>query len=245
MQQQLELANTETTKRLRNLEGSITRSFVEAGLALREIRDSGLFRLTHRTFDQYCRERWSMAGRNYANRLINAANFSEELREAGVTDLPRNEFHCRPIFQSDLSPEERKTAWLESCRQAKNGVPTSERVRAIVDWISDSRPTLDVGARCRILTGKLKGQEGIVSNIEGGAIVWVNLDNGDRFPCFAVEVEPIAAAPISIPDLSRPKPNLRQRVRQLEESLKAILGTVELPTEIRQQVESLLEQEVN
>ena len=62
-------------RRLTELEGVIERgrqTFVEVGQALAEIRDQRLYRDTHGTFEDYCRERWSMDRRN-ANRHIEAA----------------------------------------------------------------------------------------------------------------------------------------------------------------------------
>ena len=47
-------------------------TFYYVGSALLEIRDSRLYRSTHATFEDYCRDRWKMA-RNYANKLILAA----------------------------------------------------------------------------------------------------------------------------------------------------------------------------
>lgn len=62
-------------RRLTELEGVIERgrqTFVEVGEALAEIRDQRLYRDTHGTFEDYCRERWSMDRVN-AHRHIEAA----------------------------------------------------------------------------------------------------------------------------------------------------------------------------
>ncbi len=47
-------------------------TFVEVGQALLRIRDERLYRETHTTFEDYCRERWAMS-RSYAHRQIEAA----------------------------------------------------------------------------------------------------------------------------------------------------------------------------
>jgi protein gp37 len=60
---------------LRELEITIERglpTFVEVGQALGQIRSRKLYRLTHSTFEDYCRERWGMT-RQHANRLISAS----------------------------------------------------------------------------------------------------------------------------------------------------------------------------
>ena len=47
-------------------------------MALLRIRDERLYRETHKTFEQYCKERWGMA-RNYANKQIAAAQVAATL----------------------------------------------------------------------------------------------------------------------------------------------------------------------
>ncbi len=41
-----------------HLERKVERAFYEAGMALKELRDRRLYRSTHRTFEEYCRERF-------------------------------------------------------------------------------------------------------------------------------------------------------------------------------------------
>ena len=63
------------TGRLAALETTIERglaTFADVGLALLELRDGRLYRTTHGTFDDYCRERWQMTSRR-ALQLIEAA----------------------------------------------------------------------------------------------------------------------------------------------------------------------------
>jgi hypothetical protein len=47
-------------------------TFVEVGNALATIRDERLYRESHETFEDYCREAWGFA-RNYANKMIAAS----------------------------------------------------------------------------------------------------------------------------------------------------------------------------
>jgi hypothetical protein len=64
------------TGKLSELESVIERgvqTFAEVGDALAEIRDGRLYRQTHGTFEDYCRERWGFQ-RNYANKIISAAD---------------------------------------------------------------------------------------------------------------------------------------------------------------------------
>lgn len=53
----LELTPEEQSDRL-NLERRVEGAFLEAGQALMELRDRRLYRSTHRTFEEYCRERF-------------------------------------------------------------------------------------------------------------------------------------------------------------------------------------------
>jgi hypothetical protein len=55
-----------------SLKAARARFVVEAGTALRAIRDDTLFRLTHETFEDYIRQRWDM-DRTRAYQLIDAA----------------------------------------------------------------------------------------------------------------------------------------------------------------------------
>ena len=52
-----ELTDQEQSLRLQ-LERRVERAFLEAGQALMELRDRRLYRSTHRTFEEYCRERF-------------------------------------------------------------------------------------------------------------------------------------------------------------------------------------------
>lgn len=47
-------------------------NFIDVGNALSEIRDARLYRASHGTFEDYCRERWGMS-RQRASQLVDAA----------------------------------------------------------------------------------------------------------------------------------------------------------------------------
>ena len=68
------LSETEDARLARN-ETRISQglaSFVEVGEALSDIRDARLYRATHGTFEEYCKDRWSIS-RPRAYELMNAA----------------------------------------------------------------------------------------------------------------------------------------------------------------------------
>ncbi|WDD36140.1 hypothetical protein PQG02_31150 (plasmid) [Nostoc sp. UHCC 0926] len=60
-----ELTEQEISDRL-NLERKVERAFFEAGKALMELRDRRLYRSIHRTFEEYCRDRFG-----YTHRRVN------------------------------------------------------------------------------------------------------------------------------------------------------------------------------
>ena len=71
------------------------RGYVEAGEALRTIRDARLYRETHGTFEDYCRERWGW-NRNRADQLITSAATSLQLEGSGAP-APANEAQAREL----------------------------------------------------------------------------------------------------------------------------------------------------
>ncbi|MHC5822546.1 MAG: hypothetical protein ACYT04_43595, partial [Nostoc sp.] len=66
-----ELTEEEQRDRL-HLERRVERAFFEAGKALTELRDRRLYRSTHKTFEEYCRDRFGHS-RQQSNYLIAAA----------------------------------------------------------------------------------------------------------------------------------------------------------------------------
>lgn len=121
---------TGTTEALAQCEQVIERgirSFVEVGAALLKIREERLYLATHKTFDQYCRERWNWR-KSYANYQISAAEIVQGLTSAVV--IPEYENQVRPL--SVLPPEEREAAWNIAVEQSKTGKPTGPEVANVV-----------------------------------------------------------------------------------------------------------------
>lgn len=97
-------------ERLVELESVLDRdlkSFVAVGLALKEIRDSRLYRKQYKTFEGYCRQRWAL-GRNYVNKKIQATEIVRELPVGTV--VPTNEAQTRELARLK-TPEERRKVW--------------------------------------------------------------------------------------------------------------------------------------
>jgi phage N-6-adenine-methyltransferase len=127
-----EVITVAESQRLEVLESVIDagmQTFVHVGNALLEIRDSRLYRQTHGTFEDYCRERWGMQ-RNYANKLIAAAEVATNLGTT-VPILPTAERQIRPL--TTLEPEQQREAWQRAVETATNGKVTAAHVQAVVN----------------------------------------------------------------------------------------------------------------
>ena len=97
--------------RLTHLENIIARNqcqFHEIGKALKEIRDSRLYKLIlFETFEAYTKTRWDL-GKSHVYRLIQAYQVVNNLSPIGDI-LPDNEYQVRPLIK--LDPLEQRRAW--------------------------------------------------------------------------------------------------------------------------------------
>jgi hypothetical protein len=120
----LALTTTETA-RLSDLETKVSTglaSFIEVGEALSEIRDARLYRASHGTFEDYCREKWGIS-RPRAYQMIQAAqSVSTIVDKAAVT----TESQAREL--SRVEPEQRQ-AVVEKAQAATGGKITAAAIR--------------------------------------------------------------------------------------------------------------------
>jgi hypothetical protein len=80
-----ELTATEKKKR-KQLEKTVEKAFYLAGEALKELRDLRLYRDTHRSFEDYCRDRFGHS-RQKSNYLIAGAEIYQNLTTICYMDL--------------------------------------------------------------------------------------------------------------------------------------------------------------
>jgi phage N-6-adenine-methyltransferase len=117
--------------RLADLEAVVERgvaAFVEVGQALLAIHDERLYRATHATFEDYCRERWGFS-RSRGYRLIDGARVAELVSPMG--DIP-NERQARELVPLLERPDELVEVVLEL--RAKHGERvTAAKVRQAVE----------------------------------------------------------------------------------------------------------------
>jgi hypothetical protein len=71
---------------------------------------AALYRETHSTFEEYCRERWDMSI-NYADRLMRTTKVIENIKSVPIgTVQPANESQVRPLTKLQ-TPELQQEAW--------------------------------------------------------------------------------------------------------------------------------------
>ena len=154
-----ELTSDEQRERL-HLERKVERAFYEAGKALRELRDRRLYRSTHKTFEEYCLDRFGFK-RRHPYQLINAAEVVDNLLEmcanraqnkSGAPALPTSEYQVRPLV--GLEPEQQREAWRQAVEEAKGKVPSSRLVKDIVQLLRERTPVPNpykVGEVCQLI----------------------------------------------------------------------------------------------
>lgn len=136
----MELLPIAETEELARCEATIERglgTFLEVGNALFAIRDGRLYRQTHGSFDDYCRDRWGMS-RQRANQLVDAAKVAANLTTTVVR--PETESQARPLAR--LEPERQREAWQRAVELAPNGKPTARHVEAAVAVVNGNHHPL-------------------------------------------------------------------------------------------------------
>jgi hypothetical protein len=131
---------TQEAKRLAHLESVIERfrkAYYDTGSALREIRDSRLYRLTHDSFESYALEKWGIS-RPRAYELIGASDVAKNL--SAVADISTtNEFQLRTL--TTLDPEDQITVYTQAAASAPEGRVTATILQEKKDELLASRPT--------------------------------------------------------------------------------------------------------
>ncbi len=138
------------------LERKVERAFYEAGKALKEIRDRHLYRSTHKTFEEYCADRFAFTRRRpyqlidasiivdnilsevdrmCTNRTQNDGNDKIQMCTNRTQILPTSEWQVRPLTK--LEPEQQAEAWTQAVENAGGKVPSHRIVKSIVDQIRE------------------------------------------------------------------------------------------------------------
>jgi hypothetical protein len=105
-------------------------TFVEVGTALMTIRDKRLYRASHGTFEDYCREKWGMK-QSRAYQMMDAAATVASLKSSTIVELPANEAQARPLTR--VPSEQRAEVWQTVEATAPDGKITAAHVQNVVD----------------------------------------------------------------------------------------------------------------
>ncbi len=162
------------------LERKVERAFYEAGKALQSLRDRRLYRSTHKTFEEYCRDRFGHS-RQKSNYLIAAAGVYDNLTTNGCQNLPiddlttnssqipptsktsdlttnssqilpTSERQVRPLTK--LEPDEQCEVWQQAVETAGGKVPSGRVVKDIVQRVMERTKMPNpyrVGEVCQII----------------------------------------------------------------------------------------------
>jgi hypothetical protein len=132
----MEILNIEESHELERCEVVIKQglnTFIEVGQALRTIKEKRLYRISFKTFEDYCVGMWAFK-RSEAYRLIDASVVISNLSPIGDI-LPKTESQTRPL--TSLEPEIQKEVWKEVVKQSEETRQpiTAAKVQSVVnDW---------------------------------------------------------------------------------------------------------------
>jgi hypothetical protein len=217
-----ELTEDEEQERHR-LETRVDRALSEGWSALKQLRDRRLYRSTHKTFEEYAKERFGY-NRAHAYRLISAAivleNLSVERQDEMSPNwrqkLPGSESQCRELGK--LPSKQQLLAWEKVLEVSGDKAPTATVVRTVVEQLKE-KPLFRVADFCTvgdIFT--LTRLQGVERKYNGCPCVAVELKN------FTVEVEvydttltvkPENLKPIDSPDVRRQLPTTLKRIKRV------------------------------
>ncbi len=145
------------------LERQVERAFYLAGKALAQLRSRRLYRSSHKTFEEYCQDRFGY-GRHAANRLIAGAavvenlvpnghqNQPEEMVTRGAQILPTSERQVRSL--TSLDPSQQRSVWQQAVTEAGGQVPSGRIVKDIVQRIRERTKVPNpyrVGEVCQLI----------------------------------------------------------------------------------------------
>lgn len=162
-------------QRRHHLERKVERSFYEAGTALKELRDSRLYRDRWHNWENYIADRFGFK-RNYANKQIAAAEVVDSLIQnyevqgtvgtlSGTLTgtLPTAEKQVRPL--TSLDPEDRATVWKTAVDKANGKVPTEALVKEAVKEFKSRDAVVNPFRLDQVVSIKGKGGWFVVSHV--------------------------------------------------------------------------------
>lgn len=171
----IESLTDDEKQRRHHLERKVERSFYEAGTALKELRDSRLYRDRWHNFNDYITDRFGWK-RDYAYKQIAAAEVVDSLIEAYgelytnriqsgtlTGTLPTRETQVRPL--TSLDPEVRATVWKTAVDKANGKVPTEALVKEAVKEFKSRDAVNNPFRLLQVVSIKGKGGWFVVSHV--------------------------------------------------------------------------------
>ncbi|MUL39532.1 hypothetical protein [Gloeocapsopsis dulcis] len=222
-----ELSDSEERERYR-LEFKVDRGIAQAWLALKELRDRRLYRSTHKTFEEYAKERFGY-NRAHAYRLIEAAQVLEnlspiwrqdvlqdEMSPIGRQKFPNSERLCRELAK--LPPNSQPIAWEKVLETSSDKAPTAKLVRGIVEQLQE-KPLLQAKDFCACgdvftlvkLEGSMRKYNGCWAIASGINDFTITVEVHET----TLTVKPENLQPIDEPDARRQLPQTLKRIRRL------------------------------
>ncbi|AFZ33345.1 hypothetical protein Glo7428_4930 (plasmid) [Gloeocapsa sp. PCC 7428] len=222
-----ELSDSEERERYR-LEFKVDRGIAQAWLALKELRDRRLYRSTHKTFEEYAKERFGY-NRAHAYRLIEAAqvleNLSPNWRQNELQDemspiwrqkFPNSESQCRELAK--LPPHFQPIAWEKVLEASGNKAPTAKLIKGIVEQLQE-KPLLQARDFCTCgdvftlvkLEGSMRKYNGYWAIVCSINTFTIAVDVHDT----TILVKPENLQPIDEANVRRQLPQVLKRIRRL------------------------------
>ncbi|MCC5640151.1 hypothetical protein LC593_30840 [Nostoc sp. CHAB 5844] len=135
-----ELTQEEQRDRLL-LEQKVETAFYAAGKALMELRVRRLYRSTHKTFEEYCRDRFGYS-RDAVYLKMSATSVYENIQKYLPTigrqiPLPSSERQLRSVAKAELEPAQQATVWQQAVQEAGGKIPSGRIVQSVVDKIRE------------------------------------------------------------------------------------------------------------
>ncbi len=221
-----ELLTEEELAERHHLELQVERAFCQAGVALRELRDRKLYRSTHQTFEEYCRQRFGFE-RRHPYRLIEAAAVMDNLcpnrtqNESSPSQkriLPTKLEQVRPL--AALEPEQQREVWQQAVEQVEGKVPSGRIVKSIVERLKE-KPLFKATDCCQVgdvfILTRLEAAErkynccwAIAKSVNDFTVV-VDVHDG------LLAVKPENLRPVDESDACRQLPQILKRIRRLRD----------------------------
>ncbi len=181
-----------------------------------------MYRSTHKTFEDYCRERFAFT-RMAAHFKIAAATIWENLYTNGIQTLPSSERQVREL--ATIEPEQQSLVWQQAVEQADGKVPSGRIVKSIVERLKE-KPLVQASDFCQIgdafiLTRleeaerKYNGCWAIARELRDFTIT-VDVYDGE------IAVKPDNLNPIDLPDVRRQLPETLKRIKRLRENAEML-----------------------